>query len=365
MARGAEPAFLIDPVLLDVAGQLLGTWHSDIKPDMICFPARIDAIDLYAPPCPEGVRLDAAVLVAHHGGGFLGGEIRLAGAGRLVVTCTGWVDRTFAMPRTTAGFWLDPSLHHLARTATSPGGSGNHWQLDAGELGAGFFTTGGGIWVRTTLRCLLGAEEHQLFEQAGFGAARRDEWLLGRIAAKDAVRAYVRTRTGKTIAPAEITVVNDPEGRPHVRFLVPVGIDPPNLSIAHSGGRAVAAVAEAGEGIGIDIEPADRVDKVDPAFWSTLLGAELSARLPEADRDLWRLRLWCAREAAAKAMGRGLGSGLLRMQVLNYVPETGVVQVGSGDDDAASLSVATSVQAGWVSATCRIRQNQQERSKLK
>jgi phosphopantetheinyl transferase len=256
-------------------------------------------------------------------------------------------------------------LHHLARTATSPGGSGNHWQLDAGELGAGFFTTGGGIWVRTTLRCLLGAEEHQLFEQAGFGAARRDEWLLGRIAAKDAVRAYVRTRTGKTIAPAEITVVNDPEGRPHVRFLVPVGIDPPNLSIAHSGGRAVAAVAEAGEGIGIDIEPADRVDKVDPAFWSTLLGAELSARLPEADRDLWRLRLWCAREAAAKAMGRGLGSGLLRMQVLNYVPETGVVQVGSGDDDAASLSVATSVQAGWVSATCRIRQNQQERSKLK
>lgn len=356
VAGTASPAFHADPVALDVAGQLLGTWHHDVEPNMICFPARIAAIDLYGPPPAEGLRLSGTVRIRHRGGGFLGGDIQLGAADRILLSCSGWVDRTFAIPRTTANFWRDPSVHRLASAVPAAGGLEQHWRIDAADLGPGFFTTGGGIWTQTTLQCLLVAEEHRFFHQAGFGVSRRDEWLLGRIAAKDAVRDYVRRRTGRTIALAEIAVLNNADGRPVVSLLVQVGIEPPSLSIAHSAGRAVAAVAEVGEGIGIDIEPADRIRRMQPSFWTKLLGPDLAVILPEEDPDLWRLRLWCAREAAAKALGRGLGSGLMRMRVRRHDPHTGLVQLDPGDGGSI-LTAATAVEAGWVIATCRIGQN--------
>ena len=43
---------------------------------------------------------------------------------------------------------------------------------------------------------------------------RRQEWLLGRCAAKDAVRLLVEEYTGVHLAPAEVEIVPDPYGRP-------------------------------------------------------------------------------------------------------------------------------------------------------
>ena len=45
---------MLDPVLLDAAGQLIGFWAADeLERGRVVFPFRLAALDVYAPP-PRG-----------------------------------------------------------------------------------------------------------------------------------------------------------------------------------------------------------------------------------------------------------------------------------------------------------------------
>ena len=78
--------------------------------------------------------------------------------------------------------------------------------LDAGE-GAG--------WESLALRA-LDASEQAAWRAIG-GPKRRGEWLLGRIAAKDAVRLHLLETRGLRMAPHEIPIATDAWGRPTPR----------------------------------------------------------------------------------------------------------------------------------------------------
>jgi phosphopantetheinyl transferase len=51
------------------------------------------------------------------------------------------------------------------------------------------------------------------------------------------------------------------------------------------------------------------------------------ASLSKNLREEWSLRLWCAKEAAAKALGKGLSRGLHTIRTTNAETDTGLVQV--------------------------------------
>ena len=89
---------------------------------------------------------------------------------------------------------------------------------------------------------------------------RRHEWLLGRCAAKEAVRLLIERRQGLRWALAEIQIVPDAYGCPQVS-LSGAGSQPaaasqaassPSISIAHSDGTAVALAAW--DRPGVDLE---------------------------------------------------------------------------------------------------------------
>jgi phosphopantetheinyl transferase (holo-ACP synthase) len=72
----------------------------------------------------------------------------------------------------------------------------------------------------------------------------RREWLAGRVAAKDAVRAAVSGRTGDPLYPADVEILDGVEGGVYARVLIEDEETPElHLSLTGSPGVVSAAVA--------------------------------------------------------------------------------------------------------------------------
>jgi phosphopantetheinyl transferase len=156
----------------------------------------------------------------------------------------------------------------------------------------------------TARRYLTGAEQRAFEAMAG---RARVPWLLGRVAAKDALGHHLHRRDLAEVDPLDVVVANNERGCPYVivRGALPAthGLQ---ISIAHKPTMAVALAARPRlGGIGIDIEA------VQPRSYTferaALTPAERSlSRTSGTDRDAWLTRLWTVKEAAAKATGLGL-----------------------------------------------------------
>jgi phosphopantetheinyl transferase len=92
---------------------------------------------------------------------------------------------------------------------------------------------------------------------------------------------------------------------------------PPDLSITHSDGHCVAAVADPGLRIGVDLERGPReLARVRRGFAPEELAA--LERLEGRARAAAVLGLWCAKEAASKAWGTGLDGAPRAWRVEGY-----------------------------------------------
>jgi phosphopantetheine--protein transferase-like protein len=132
------------------------------------------------------------------------------------------------------------------------------------------------------------------------------------------------------LSPADIEIVTDEYGRPIIggELLGKLGCCL-SLSIAHSGGVAAAIAGECGNhrGVGIDIERIGRSRKGLDRVALTAEEQVLLSTIPALEREEWLLRLWCAKEAVAKALGRGMGGSPLNLVVQNFEVATGRVAV--------------------------------------
>jgi phosphopantetheinyl transferase (holo-ACP synthase) len=211
-------------------------------------------------------------------------DIELEWDGRVVVRIIGWVDRRFDSDE---GLWLMlrlPEDHLLA--SPMPGGV-----LYVDER-----------WKDSASRELLARRYFHASELAAYEAMnprRQRSFLLGRIAAKDAVRKACWDAGHGDMFPAELTVGNEPSGRP---FVSGSGTEGLHVSLAHCQWVGVALVGTRPD-LGVDVE---RIEpRSEQASGSFVTDAE-RALLPVND-DEWLTRAWSAKEAAAKAAGTGLG----------------------------------------------------------
>ena len=163
---------------------------------------------------------------------------------------------------------------------------------------------------------------------------RRHEWLLGRCVAKQAVQLLLERNLDLHLPPTEIEIVPDPYGRPLVRCCG-AGVhacggspDPPSLSIAHSHGTAVAlAVLDPAAWVGIDLESLTHRREDFEAIAFSPDKRSLLAALPQDLHREWALRMWCAKEAVGKALGRGLGPGLQAFHITRAAAASGLIEV--------------------------------------
>jgi len=185
---------------------------------------------------------------------------------------------------------------------------------------------------------------------------RRHEWLLGRAAAKEAVRSLLKDLH---LQPKEIEIIPDPYGRPQVRYCGAVlpALLYPSISIAHSDGTAIAlAVLDSEARVGIDVESLTHRREDFEAIAFSPDECSLLAALPADLRQEWAVRMWCAKEAVGKALGRGLSAGLLAFRVTHAEPASGFVEVELCDGalrqcpqlQGKSLSVYTERESNFV-----------------
>jgi phosphopantetheinyl transferase len=197
----------------------------------------------------------------------------------------------------------------------------------------GFFEAHGEFWEKVLAHVALSRVERQTWQRLKGPKRRRVEWLLGRVAAKDAIRLLVQKTYGLTLCPADVEIVADERGRPVVQgtWLKKLG-QPIVVSLAHTEGVAVAVAGHPGENtltcsLGIDIE---RVSRQSHEFEGVALTPAEQARLAtmgKRDVEAWPLRLWCAKEAVGKALGQGLAGGPLGVVAKEIDVNTGIMHM--------------------------------------
>ncbi|MEV0992551.1 beta-ketoacyl synthase N-terminal-like domain-containing protein [Streptomyces sp. NPDC049949] len=285
---------LPDPgALLDAAGQLFGHWMQLRLPvDRLVFPATVDRIRFYGPPPPPHALVTAVARIRDVRDVTVRGDLELrAPNGVLWARIEGWTYRRFGADERVWPMKFTPEVCGIGEP--QPAGwclARRRWTDPASQ--------------ELVMRRYLGAAERTAYERLAPRA--RAPWLLGRIAAKDALRQRLWDDGAGPVFPVEVPVGNDPAGRPVSEGALACGF---RLSIAHKD-RVAVALAHPSHPVGIDVEPVtgdpDALIRVALTPAELLLAEELAARegtgLPAA-----LTALWCAKEAAAKARGTGLG----------------------------------------------------------
>ncbi|GGV26138.1 hypothetical protein GCM10010260_78200 [Streptomyces filipinensis] len=298
--------------LLDNVGQLLGYWIMATRSERtVVFPVRMRHMRFHGPHPAPGTEVGCVLRITSLTDTVLEADAELTVGGRVWAVIGGWQDRRFDNDPTTRPVERFPDRHTLSQAM--PGGWAlvhERWpDLASREL---------------IMRNSLGGAERA--EYAARPPRGRRQWLLGRIAVKDAVRQWLWQHGEGPLFPAELRVHNDELGRPCVTGVHGRDLPPLDVSLAHRAESGVAIVRPhtPRPGPGIDIE---EVTERDPATLATALGpAELRllrARAADAPdlQALWFTRFWAAKEAVAKAEGVGFGGRPRDFAVLQTAPD--------------------------------------------
>lgn len=291
--RGVLRALPDPGALLDAAGQLFGHWMQLRLPvDRLVFPATVDRVRFSGPPPAPGELVAATARIREVHDVTVRGDIELCrGTGEVWARIEGWTYRRFGADERVWPMKFTPEVCGIGEP--QPAGwclARRRWTDPASQ--------------ELVMRRYLGAAERAAYERLSPRA--RAPWLLGRIAAKDALRHLLWDGGAGPVFPVEVPIGNDPAGRPLAEGPLTGGF---RLSIAHKD-RIAVALADVGRAVGIDVEPVtadpDALVRVALGPDELRLAEGLAARggtgLPAA-----LTALWCAKEAAAKAEGSGLG----------------------------------------------------------
>ncbi|MEW6297193.1 MAG: acyltransferase domain-containing protein, partial [Thermodesulfobacteriota bacterium] len=368
-----QSACLLDPVLLDAAGQLVGFWVADRLERGFVFPAGCAALHLYGPL--PGVCHPVVALARIRPGDD--GRIRadidcVDSAGQVLARLIGWEEIWFDFPPEFTRFNLSSRDTILSETwpeavaQLSSGVAVQCCRIRRENLPAALFDEANPLWQTIWARLILGRHEYERWRECKGPEKRRTEWLLGRLVAKDAVRRFLLARANLRLCPADIEIDTDEYGAPLVRGLWAAAAGcVPCLTLAHADGMAVAIAAECqpDEGVGVDIERVrDLPGEVEEAAFAPAERELLARRDRDAARG-WLLRFWCAKEALGKALGRGVIGGPRSLLVRQFDAQTGRVSLTLAGRLARELAVPrgsaflvhTYCDGDYVVASTRVR----------
>jgi acyl transferase domain-containing protein/phosphopantetheinyl transferase (holo-ACP synthase) len=324
--RGVIAAPAAPGALLDNVGQLLGYWiMATHEHRTVVFPVGMRHIAFFGPPPAPGTMLECHIRIRTVDETDLIADAQLTSAGRVWAEFTGWSDRRFGSHPDTRAVERAPGSATLAHA--QPGGwfaVFDRWADPASR--------------DLRMRSYLSAAERSDYESCS--PRGRKQWLLGRIAVKDAARRYLWEHGAATdpLYPAELHVWNEESGRPRISGTHGTDVPPLAVSIAHGGEVGVALVRPGGpgaSGVGIDVEQiVPREQSTRDFVLTDAENALLRALAAEPDREaLWFARFWTAKEAVAKAEATGLHGNPRAFTVVAADESELIVVVAAGAAD--------------------------------
>ncbi|ANP51941.1 acyl transferase domain-containing protein/phosphopantetheinyl transferase [Streptomyces griseochromogenes] len=307
--------------LLDNVGQLLGYWIiTTLNERTMVFPIRMGHIRFFGPHPVPGTQVDCLIRITSVTDSAVEADMQLLVEGRMWAEITGWRDHRFDNHPETRAQERFPERNTLSRV--QQGG----WSL--------VFDRCRDLASRDlVMRRHLSSAELVDYEKCP--PRGRRQWLLGRIAVKDAVRQWLWDHGEGPVFPAEIRVSNDEDGRPRVTGLHGRTLPELDVTLAHRAEAGVALVRPHTRhgrcGVGIDVEEvAERTEQtrsvaLDRAERELLAALCAASGEPEA---LWFTRFWAAKEAVSKAEGTGLRGRPRDFVVVAAQPDDLMVDVG-------------------------------------
>ena len=317
---GFEPGFLLDPVVLDAAGQVVGFWTTEhLERGRIVFPFRLDVLDIHGPNPPAGgarhvCRIDPARGRAAGGLGARGGR-----PGRTTLDATRrLVRQAVRRPRPLRA--PGPASErrrpfgNLARSrGGSPGARSRRVPVSAPELSAD-----GGFWTQVWAGRVLSRRERVRFGRLA-GSDDRKLGVAGRADRREGGRAgTARPARGPRRAARRYRAAG---GRaraiPGRRRLARTGGAVPAVSIARSAGLAVALAALGAEGdeeaslVGVAVRHIEALshDSSEPCSATTSDGSSPSSHPTTARRACSGCVAPGRRRPGGRCLAQALGDG--------------------------------------------------------
>ena len=325
------PQWQINPLMLQsvVSGFML--WRSqEMFPGAFSFPFSLRRLELKGPPPPDGADLNcylrlASVTPQSH----LCDITVTSGDGNEVMEVVGWEERTTRVPKEYCEMVLQPATTFLTESvpAEALGDPATRFaSAFVTDVPFAFFERNEQIWLKIISNIVLAESEREVFSRMKGDVKRRIEWLFGRIAAKEAVRRFMKDRLHARWSYADVEIARDPYGKPYAKgeWEKDVG-SRLDIAIAHTAQFVVALAADHAH-VGIDVESVVRdlsQEFADGVF--TPEEQDLAASAAKSAHVL--VRFWCAKEAVSKALGTGIRYSPRELVVTGYQAESGQIKV--------------------------------------
>jgi len=322
-----QPQLLLDPALLDGVGQLIGVWAGE--QDRYVLPIGFTKLEIYGATPPAGTLAPIRIEITRNEAMTLYADVEIQdGAGGVWMRIRDWGSFKFRYPSQALDFRRHPTRYLLSRGLELPGlpaGAVSHLVSKADV---------NGFDAMLLARHVLHLDEMPLFAEKGEMPKQQFLWLLGRVAAKDSIRAWLAAGSGADgmLHPAALMVANEESGQP-VSILPDDQTAVPRISLSHCEDRAVAIASEQPVGISIEV-----IRPREPGFVDSLCTngeRELLSELCGEDDEVWSewlSRLWAAKEAASKLLGLTLSGSLHQIEAITLNGSGSfIVQIREGD----------------------------------
>ncbi|MFO0879629.1 MAG: beta-ketoacyl synthase N-terminal-like domain-containing protein [Gemmataceae bacterium] len=224
---------LFDPVLVDGVGQVVG--YKLLVEDWVVYPLRLGRLTRYGPTPPPGsvVRLHATYRKLDGRRVEMEADV-LDPAGRVWLRLNAWQVWRILWPRELSAFSRQPRTQRVGVPWPT-----RHADADCCRMVSRLFGEISPEWIA---RYCLPASEWALYK-----AAPRFDWLLARIAVKDAVRDLFKRHRGEVLLHLEIEIREEADGRLEVVHPREEGLA---IAVAGDAEEAIALCARA-RGVGV------------------------------------------------------------------------------------------------------------------
>ena len=271
--------------LLDNAGQLFGLWLQLTLPkDRIAFPVKIQEIAFFADLTDQQGSFECTCQLTELNDEFATADFLIKRNGQVWATVTGWQNRRMGIDEPLWRVSMSPLNNYLSE-----------------EIAPGIFMFHQAysrvVSWNFVLKRYFGQEEKKYYES--LPPNRKKEWMISRIAVKDAVKNLLIRTKKEAYYPIEFEVLSDELHKPYLHGRMTEGIE---ISIAHKGTDAVG-IAQYGKPVGIDME---HIEERSEGFYELVFSESEQLLLAGHEKNEWATRFWVAKEAYGKYLGKGL-----------------------------------------------------------
>ncbi len=315
------PDLLLDPFLLDAAGQVIGCWAPKyLKNGFVVFPVFIEQLNLYGKKPKARDKLECRVRIREKKEKSLKADFELVdSSGHVYLDVTGWTDIRLPLKNRTYQFLKKPQQKFLSQEWKIDDVCEFHKKQEFNPIICylpGIFGIHQPFWPSVWAHLFLSRKERQTFRD--LSSSRKADWLAGRIAAKDAVRVWLDRTYHIQVFPADVELCEAEGNRLHAcgKWEEKTNGEQPLISLSHSKGQALAIAASQARSVGIDMEICEKKPAGFEKISMSAKERKILDTMKKNEQLEWMLRFWCAKEALGKALGTGLSLGPRSFEVI-------------------------------------------------